>query len=89
MTYWVPKVMSDWYGVYSIDLAINAGLDLEMPGVRGLRQYNNIERVLVSYKSTVDDLKARVRQVLKLVQHVSKTNANVSSTQFASSIFDH
>ena len=24
-------VMSDWFGVYSIDHAINAGLDLEMP----------------------------------------------------------
>ena len=73
----VPQFMSDWYGVYSVDLAIKAGLDLEMPGVRGLRDYNNIERALVSYKITTDDLKARARNVLEFAQNLAKTNNNV------------
>ncbi|KAH7107285.1 beta-glucosidase [Auriculariales sp. MPI-PUGE-AT-0066] len=70
-------VMSDWYGVYSVDLAIKAGLDLEMPGVRGLRQYNSIERALVSYKMTETDLRARARTVLEFAQRYAKENKDV------------
>ena len=29
-------IMSDWWGTYSIDLAIKAGMSLEMPGGSGL-----------------------------------------------------
>ncbi|EJD37897.1 glycoside hydrolase family 3 protein [Auricularia subglabra TFB-10046 SS5] len=65
-------VMSDWYGVYSLDQSIKAGVDLEMPGVRNWRTPNLIERGLVSHKLTVDDLKARARKVLETVQRASK-----------------
>lgn len=37
-------VMSDWFGVYSIDHAINAGLDLEMPGTNKWRTLNLVNR---------------------------------------------
>ena len=40
-------VMSDWFGVYSIDHAINAGLDLEMPGTNKWRTLDLMNRSYV------------------------------------------
>jgi beta-glucosidase len=40
-------VMSDWFGVYSIDHAINAGLDLEMPGTNKWRTLDLMNRSCV------------------------------------------
>ncbi|EJD35757.1 beta-glucosidase [Auricularia subglabra TFB-10046 SS5] len=65
-------VMSDWFGVYSVDHSIKAGVDLEMPGVRNWRTSNLIERTLTAHKITVADIKERARQVLETVQKVSK-----------------
>ena len=36
--------MSDWFGIYSIDHSINAGLDLEMPGTNKWRTLDLMNR---------------------------------------------
>ncbi|KAG6825905.1 hypothetical protein H0H92_001914 [Tricholoma furcatifolium] len=61
-------VMSDWFGVYSIDHAIKAGLDLEMPGVNKWRTLDLVNRSIQSRKITTRDVRARARRVLELVQ---------------------
>ncbi|MFZ4720627.1 MAG: glycoside hydrolase family 3 protein, partial [Ilumatobacteraceae bacterium] len=60
-------VMSDWFGLHSTVEGVKAGLDLEMPGPtlhRGQLLLDAIERGEV----TVDEVKARVRKVLELMQ---------------------
>ncbi|KAI0087212.1 beta-glucosidase [Irpex rosettiformis] len=61
-------VMSDWFGVYSIDHAINAGLDLEMPGTNKWRTLDLMNRSIGSRKITVRTVKERARKVLELTQ---------------------
>ncbi|KAF9047159.1 glycoside hydrolase family 3 protein [Hymenopellis radicata] len=65
-------VMSDWFGIYSIDLSINAGLDLEMPGVLKWRTLDLMNRSITSRKLTVRTIKERARNVLQLVQRCAK-----------------
>ncbi|KAJ3812083.1 beta-glucosidase [Lentinula aff. lateritia] len=61
-------VMSDWFGVYSIDHSINAGLDLEMPGTNKWRTLDLVKRSIGSRKITLRTVKARARKVLEFVQ---------------------
>ncbi|KAG6839583.1 hypothetical protein C0991_001270 [Blastosporella zonata] len=61
-------VMSDWFGVYSVDHSIKAGLDLEMPGVNKWRSLDLVNRSIQSRKITIRDVRARARKVLELVQ---------------------
>ncbi|KAJ7705594.1 beta-glucosidase [Mycena rosella] len=61
-------VMSDWFGVYSIDLSINAGLDLEMPGTNKWRSLDLVNRSIGSRKLTLRAIKQRATKVLELVQ---------------------
>ncbi|KAI0315155.1 glycoside hydrolase family 3 protein [Amylostereum chailletii] len=65
-------VMSDWFGVYSIDHAINAGLDLEMPGMNKWRTYDLVNRSIGSFKITNRTLKERARKVVELVQRCAR-----------------
>ncbi|EEB90824.1 hypothetical protein MPER_10922, partial [Moniliophthora perniciosa FA553] len=65
-------IMSDWFGVYSIDHAINAGLDLEMPGTNKWRTLDLVNRSIQSRKVTARTVKARARKVLELVQRCCK-----------------
>ena len=60
--------MSDWFGTYSVDVALNAGLDLEMPGVNKWRSLDQVSRSIQSRKVTVHTIKERAKNVLKLVQ---------------------
>lgn len=60
--------MSDWYGTYSVDAGINAGVDLEMPGVNKWRTLDLTKRCINARKVTVKTTKERALQVLKLVQ---------------------
>ena len=64
--------MSDWYGTYSVDIAINAGLDLEMPGTRKFRTPYYLSWSVVSRKLTLTTIKERARKVLDLVQKAAK-----------------
>ncbi|KAF5318104.1 hypothetical protein D9619_012049 [Psilocybe cf. subviscida] len=61
-------IMSDWFGVYSLDLAVNAGLDLEMPGTNKWRTIDLMSRSVLSRKITMRTVKERARRVLELVQ---------------------
>jgi beta-glucosidase len=63
--------MSDWLGTYSTSAAVNAGLDLEMPGPplhRGLRLVEAVKKGEVSEET----INTRVMKVLHLVQKSGK-----------------
>nr|ADX07318.1 putative beta-glucosidase [Flammulina velutipes] len=64
--------MSDWFGVYSVDLSIKAGLDLEMPGTNKWRTLDLMTRSIGSRKLTLRTIKERARAVLELVQRCAK-----------------
>ncbi|CAI7600629.1 unnamed protein product [Penicillium glandicola] len=69
---WDGLVMSDWFGTYSTSEAVNAGLDLEMPGPPRWRGAA-LNHAITSNKIPLAALNARVRAVLKLVQKASKS----------------
>ncbi|KAJ3454862.1 hypothetical protein MRS44_013462 [Fusarium solani] len=62
-------VLSDWWGVYSTSEAINAGLDLEMPGPPDWRA-NLLDMAVRSRKVSMETLNSSVRRVLELVNRV-------------------
>ncbi|TFY77060.1 hypothetical protein EWM64_g6952 [Hericium alpestre] len=64
--------MSDWFGLYSIDHSLNAGLDLEMPGANKWRTIELVNRAIAARKVTTRTLKERARKVLELVQRCAK-----------------
>ncbi|CAE7230745.1 unnamed protein product [Rhizoctonia solani] len=64
---WDGLIMSDWYGTYSADASIKAGLDLEMPGPPTWRA-DALQRCVVAQKIRVPEIDARV---LKLVNRVA------------------
>ncbi|KAK0388796.1 hypothetical protein NLU13_5039 [Sarocladium strictum] len=59
-------VMSDWFGTYSTTGAIQAGLDLEMPGPTRWRGVA-LSHAVASNKVTEDELDDRVRNVLNFI----------------------
>lgn len=65
---WDGLVMSDWFGTYSTSEAINAGLDLEMPGPSRWRA-GALSHAVMSNKVKVAELDSAVRNVLRLVKH--------------------
>ena len=66
---WNGCVISDWYGTYSTSEAINAGLDLEMPGPTRFRG-QLLSWLVLSRKVTEKALDEAVRNVLGLVDRV-------------------
>lgn len=60
------------YGTYSTSEAVNAGLDLEMPGPSRWRG-QLVTHALMANKISKQTLDARVREVLRLVSRVAKT----------------
>lgn len=68
---WDGLIMSDWTGTYSTSEAINAGLDLEMPGPPKWRG-SLLNHSLFSKKVTLDTLDERARNVLNLVNRVER-----------------
>ncbi|KAG8911818.1 hypothetical protein FRC01_005511 [Tulasnella sp. 417] len=68
-------VMSDWHGLVGLAPSINAGVDLEMPGVNKWRVDEKVQRCITANKITVRTVKERAASVLKLVQQLSRTNA--------------
>ncbi|KAG8717130.1 hypothetical protein FRC09_014708 [Ceratobasidium sp. 395] len=67
---WDGMIMSDWYGTYSTDTAIKAGLDLEMPGPPTWRA-DALQRCVVAQKLRVAEVDDRVRKVLGLINQVA------------------
>jgi len=70
-------VMSDWFGTYSVDLAINAGLDLEMPGPPRWRTPLLINHMLSSQKVLPSMLDKRVSTMLEFIQRQAQRNPEI------------
>ncbi|CEJ60846.1 hypothetical protein PMG11_09402 [Penicillium brasilianum] len=78
---WKGLIMSDWFGTYSTAEALNAGLDLEMPGPTRLRG-PLLELAISSRKVSRSTLDERARTVLEFVQRASKAEVStVESTR--------
>ncbi|KDQ34219.1 glycoside hydrolase family 3 protein [Pleurotus ostreatus PC15] len=60
--------LSNRFGIYSIDLSVNAGLDLEMPGTNKWRTLDLMNRSIQSRKLTSRTIKQRAKKVLELVK---------------------
>ncbi|KAF2658601.1 glycoside hydrolase family 3 protein [Lophiostoma macrostomum CBS 122681] len=82
---WSGLIMSDWGGTNSISNALNAGLDLEMPGPPRIRK---LDKVLDAVKQgtiseiTIDD---RAGEVLRWVLKLKKLEEAVDLGAFAGS----
>ena len=70
--------MSDWWGTYSVDDGINAGVDLEMPGIGKWRTLELTKRCINARKVTSRTIKERALQVLKMVQKCAQEAPEVS-----------
>ncbi|KIY53614.1 glycoside hydrolase family 3 protein [Fistulina hepatica ATCC 64428] len=70
-------VMSDWFGVYSVDTSLNAGLDLEMPGEGKWRSLDLVKRSIASRKVTLRTIKERARKTLEMAQRCAKEAPDV------------
>lgn len=70
-------VMSDWFGTYSVDLAINAGLDLEMPGPPRWRTPLLVNHMLSSQKVVIPMLDERATALLTFIQRQARRNPDV------------
>ncbi|KAJ5580386.1 hypothetical protein N7450_006687 [Penicillium hetheringtonii] len=66
---WDGLVMSDWFGTYSTSDAINAGLDIEMPGKTRWRG-EALAHAVSSNKVAEFKLDERVRNILNLINWV-------------------
>ncbi|KAL6719624.1 hypothetical protein ACLMJK_001545 [Lecanora helva] len=69
---WEGLLMSDWYGTYSTSGAINAGLDLEMPGPTRWRGAA-LSHAVTANKVRPHVLDHRVRAVLNMVKLAVKS----------------
>ncbi|KAH8928347.1 glycoside hydrolase family 3 protein [Atractiella rhizophila] len=67
-------VMSDWHGTYSVAPALNAGLDLEMPGPPKWRTPQLVSQSLSAGLTTRAVLDDRVRNLLTFVQKMAQTS---------------
>ncbi|KAF4946934.1 hypothetical protein FSARC_14083 [Fusarium sarcochroum] len=72
-------VMSDWYGTYGCTDALNAGVDIEMPGPSRHRADKAIVAVVSGKVSrrTIDD---RARKVLELVNNTAAARVSAKET---------
>lgn len=70
-------IMSDWYGTYSVDGSVNAGLNLEMPGRAIWRSEPLVKHLLMAHKIDPRQLDKVVGQTLTWVQKLAKLNQDV------------
>ena len=56
------------FGTFSVDHALNAGVDLEIPGVGKWRTLEYVKRSIQARKVTATTIKQRAKKVLELVQ---------------------
>ncbi|KAK0240437.1 glycoside hydrolase family 3 protein [Armillaria nabsnona] len=70
-------VISDWFGTYGVDEAINAGLDLEMPGPPRWRTQLLVSHCLTSQKLLPRVIDERVTTLLRFVQHQARRNPDI------------
>lgn len=67
---WEGLVMSDWGGTNSTVDALNAGLDLEMPGPTRLRSVDAVVEAVRNGEVTEHTISQRARNILKLIEQV-------------------
>ncbi|KAJ4264255.1 hypothetical protein NW762_005449 [Fusarium torreyae] len=73
---WDGLVMSDWFGTYSTAEALNAGLDLEMPGPSRWRE-DLMHWAIMSGKVQKPAVDAAVRNLLKLINKIQPWKGDV------------
>ena len=61
-------ILATRFGTYSVDQAINAGLDLEMPGINTWRTLDLVNRSIAARKVTTRVIKQRAKRVLTMVK---------------------
>ncbi|KAK4552012.1 beta-glucosidase [Recurvomyces mirabilis] len=69
---WKGAIMSDWFGTYSTHSAINAGLDLEMPGPTRWRG-GLLGHLVSSRRVPMHILDERARNMLNLVNECARS----------------
>ncbi|KAL2865314.1 beta-glucosidase H [Aspergillus lucknowensis] len=74
-------IVSDWFGTYSGTEAINAGLDLEMPGPTRFRGPGLVHAV-TSNKVSHSTLDARVRKVLEMINRTRASEIPEDAPEF-------
>lgn len=65
-------ITSTRFGTYSVDVGLNAGVDLEMPGLNKWRTLELVNRSIQARKVTTKTIKLRARKVLEFVQKCAK-----------------
>ncbi|KXH48263.1 Cel3c [Colletotrichum salicis] len=72
-------IMSDWYGTYSCEAALNAGVDIEMPGPSRYREKEALAAVFSGkvYQHTIDE---RARKVLQFVNDAASARVEKEET---------
>ncbi|KAK0454089.1 glycoside hydrolase family 3 protein [Desarmillaria tabescens] len=69
-------VMSDWSGTYSTSEAVNAGLDLEMPGPTRWRR-DLINHLIHAGKISFDALSSRAYAILQVIQRAVRADPSL------------
>ena len=77
---WNGLVMSDWFGTYSTTEAVQAGLDLEMPGPSRWRGAA-LNHAVVANKVKMAQLDDRVRNVLNLVRYTQSSGVSENAVE--------
>ncbi|KAK1987285.1 glycoside hydrolase superfamily [Colletotrichum cereale] len=72
-------IMSDWYGTYSCEAALNAGVDIEMPGPSRYRGKEALAAVFSGkvHRHTIDE---RARKVLQFVNDAASARVGDEET---------
>ena len=66
------------FGIFGVDHALNAGVDLEIPGVGKWRTIDYVNRSILARKVTAATIKQRAKKVLELVQKCAQRAPEVS-----------
>lgn len=77
---WKGAIMSDWFGTYSSDNAINAGLDLEMPGPTRWRG-GLLGHSVSARRIPTHILDERARNMLNLVNDCAKSGVKENAKE--------
>ena len=67
------------FGTFSVDHSLNAGVDLEIPGIGKWRTIDYVNRSIKARKLTVTTVKQRAKKVLELVQKCAQKAPEVSA----------
>ena len=66
------------FGIFGVDHAFNAGVDLEIPGVGKWRTVEYVNRSILARKVSVTTVKQRAKKVLELIKKCAQSAPEVS-----------